>query len=542
VPPTPSFPVPAGRDARRILLPGWVDPAAVFAELYAENAYAVWLDAGADATTGVSYLAGAHERSWVVTADATAGTVTRFQPAAAAGIPVTTRHSVFEVLRADLARPEPTSPAGAPTAADADTVGFRLGWIGWLGYGLAQPASESAPGGQAPSNSGAPAGPSGRAPDAALLRVDRAIAFDHAARTVTLLVPAPAGEPAAAAPDDARAEAEIHAWVDDTSRRLAALGNTTRTGDRAARSRAAAAAPTDSAAAAEPVAPTVRWRHDADHYAALIRRCQDRITAGDAYQLCLTNEVTIAGRFDPVQVYRRLRATSATHHGGLLRFGAHSLLSASPEEFLSVSPNGRVRTRPIKGTRPRSDDPAADRMLRDDLLASAKERAENLMIVDLMRNDLGRVAALGSVAVTGLLQVESYPHVHQLVSTIEARLAPGVNAVDAVEAAFPAGSMTGAPKRSAMGILHDLEGGDRGVYAGAFGYLGADGALDLAMVIRSIVLGSDAASIGTGGGITALSVPDEEIEETRIKAAALIGAVLASAPGPDGADGPGLVT
>ena len=214
-----------------------------------------------------------------------------------------------------------------------------------------------------------------------------------------------------------------------------------------------------------------------------------------------------------------------SHHGGLLRFGAHALLSASPEEFLAVSPAGMLRTRPIKGTRPRSADPITDRMLRAELLASAKERAENLMIVDLMRNDLGRVAALGSVAVPALLQVESYPHVHQLVSTIEARLAPGLSAVDAIEACFPAGSMTGAPKASAMTILRALEGGERGVYAGAFGYLGLDGAADLAMVIRSIVLGPAGASIGTGGGITALSVADEEIEETRIKAAALIEAI-----------------
>ena len=147
------------------------------------------------------------------------------------------------------------------------------------------------------------------------------------------------------------------------------------------------------------------------------------------------------------------------------------------------------------------------------------------MIVDLMRNDLGRIAQLGTVTVSHLLAVESYAHVHQLVSTIEARLADGVTSTDAVAACFPAGSMTGAPKLSAMTILDGLEGGPRGIYAGAFGYFGLDGAVDLAMVIRSIVLDAAGVTIGTGGGITALSDPVEEIEETRVKAAALLAAL-----------------
>jgi para-aminobenzoate synthetase component I len=150
------------------------------------------------------------------------------------------------------------------------------------------------------------------------------------------------------------------------------------------------------------------------------------------------------------------------------------------------------------------------------------------MIVDLMRNDLARIAELGSVTVPSLLDVEEYAHVYQLVSTVQARLRHPLTALDVVQAAFPAGSMTGAPKQSAMTILHELEDGARGVYSGTFGYLGVDGSADLAMVIRSIVLTPSGASIGTGGGITALSDADEEIEETRVKARALL-AVLGAA-------------
>ncbi|RJT89276.1 anthranilate synthase component I family protein [Cryobacterium melibiosiphilum] len=328
-----------------------------------------------------------------------------------------------------------------------------------------------------------------RTEDAALLDLDRAIAFDHGAGTVTVLARAGAATWAA----------EVQALLD---------------------------APPIPAASpvleGELQCPVPRWRHSPGAYAELIHRCQGAIRAGDAYQLCLTNEIRLDIHPDPVAVYTRLRGENPTHHGGLLRFGAVSLLSASPEQFLAVTRGGQVTTKPIKGTRGRSADPREDAALRQELLASEKERAENLMIVDLMRNDLGRIARLGSVRVTTLLGVESYAEVHQLVSTVEARLASGIRGLDAVEACFPAGSMTGAPKQSAMTLLDALEDGPRGIYAGAFGYLGDDGAIDLAMVIRSIVIAPDGVSIGTGGGITALSHPAEEIEETRLKAAGLL--------------------
>jgi para-aminobenzoate synthetase component 1 len=517
-PPTQTFTV------RTSALTGWTDPALAFSVLHSSSRFAIWLDAGANARSGMSYLAAAHSGSRLVTASAAAGTVTVSYPLQPGDVPVTMAGSIFDVLRAELpAGPNAAAAlAGPSTSAPGEEPALGLGWVGWLGYGLAQPP-------------GAASVEKDAAPDAAMLFVDRAIAFDHAAGTVTLLVAVPEPDAGEAGPEWA---AHLEAWAHDIGERLAVARATATEPPPAAEP--ATAPPATAPPATAP--PVVRWRHDSATYARLIGACQERIAAGDAYQLCLTNEVTIAGDFDPAEVYRRLRTTSPSHHGGYLRFGPHALLSASPEEFLSVSPGGRLRTKPIKGTRPRSPDPVVDSRLSAELLASDKERAENLMIVDLMRNDLGRVARLGSVAVTALLQVESYPHVHQLVSTVEAVLAPGLGAVDAIEACFPAGSMTGAPKASAMAILSSLEAGDRGVYAGAFGYLGLDGAVDLAMVIRSIVLSPTGASIGTGGGITALSVAGEEIEETRIKAAALIRAVLASSAVPAAPTGPGLVT
>lgn len=476
---------------RSIPLEGWRDPADVFLALYRRNSHSFWLDAGADAVAGVSYLGAASSRSRLATASIAQGTVTVTVPGQPDRPPEVTRQSIFDFVRTELAeRPD--------FAADGPVDGFRLGWVGWLGYelgaqALAVPARTS------------------RYPDAALLYVDRLIRFDHAARSVTFLLLDRHGDDPAIGDE----------WADSI---------------RAALRTDAHMSAVASRPVAAPLAPgTAVWRHSAGEYIELIRACQEAIRRGDAYQVCLTNEVRVDVRPDPVDAYLALRTGSPTHHGGLLRFGDTALLSASPEQFLAVTPGGRVTTKPIKGTRPRSPDPRRDDELKRELETSEKERAENLMIVDLMRNDLGRIAELGSVAVTTLLEVESYAHVHQLVSTVEANLAPGLSAIDAIESCFPAGSMTGAPKISAMTLLHELEEGPRGIYAGAFGYLGADGGADLAMVIRSIVLDPDGASIGTGGGITALSDALEEIEETRIKASALLAVLGAPLPSPAGA-------
>lgn len=454
-------------------LSSWVDPETAFLALFASSPRAFWLDSGVHAAGGFSYLGDGAD---LLTASVTGGTVTRSPAIRTAPDATDTTHAtIFDALRAELA----TSSADAPGEL-APTGEFAAGWVGWIGY-------------EAGAHShGTPAHQS-RYPDAAFLRPARMLVFDHAAHVVTAV------ERCAAATITAPFD-----WLAGLSGQVPAPPH----------------APAESRPA--------RWRHPAPAYAALIAEAQAEIHRGNAYQLCLTNEVRVDGDFDPLEVYRRLRHSSPSHHGGLIVIDGTALVSSSPEQFLHVTPDGTVTTRPIKGTRPRGATPEDDARLESELLGSDKERAENLMIVDLMRNDLGRVAITGSVAVTQLLAVESYAQVHQLVSTVTARLADGVSAIDAVESAFPAGSMTGAPKISAMTILDRLEAGPRGIYSGAFGYVGDDGAVDLAMVIRSIVIDAGGASVGTGGGITALSVVDEEIEETRVKAAALLAALGAS--------------
>lgn len=363
-----------------------------------------------------------------------------------------------------------------PIDTSAAPAGFALGWVGWLGYELRGETM------------GEPITHPARTPDAAWLFVDRCLAFDHATREVVLL-----------ALDD------IEGYVAEVEGALAAVSRVE---------------PVETSPL-EP-APTATWAYSEPEYLAMIEACQAAIRDGDAYQLCLTTEVRVDARPDPFATYLALRGQSPTHHGALVVADGIALLSASPEQFLSVSPDGIVETRPIKGTRPRGAGEVDDQRLRAELEGSDKERAENLMIVDLMRNDLGRICRVGSVTVTSLLAVESYAQVHQLVSTVRGELAEGVTGVDAIRACFPAGSMTGAPKLSATRILDRLEARPRGLYSGVFGYVGLDGAIDLAMVIRSIVIDDEGCTVGTGGGITALSVPAEEVAETRLKAAALL--------------------
>nr|WP_272902471.1 aminodeoxychorismate synthase component I [Brevibacterium daeguense] len=275
-------------------------------------------------------------------------------------------------------------------------------------------------------------------------------------------------------------------------------------------------------------------RHDKQHYLDLIRRCQELIRAGETYEVCLTNMLEFPQGLSPLPTYLRLRAAARVPYGALLRCGSFSVLSASPECFLRVDADGWVETRPIKGTRPRGLTGVQDAELMAELTSSEKDRAENLMIVDLARNDLSRVCEHGSVHVPALFHVESFPSVHQLISTVRGRLRPQRTGFDAIRAAFPGGSMTGAPKRRTLRIIDDLEDGPRGVYSGALGWISLSGALELSVVIRTAVVTEDRATFGVGGAITALSDPEEEYEETLVKARTIASALLADDRAPSG--------
>ena len=273
--------------------------------------------------------------------------------------------------------------------------------------------------------------------------------------------------------------------------------------------------------------PSAVWQADLDRagYQHRICRILDHIRAGDIFQANFTMRFHTERPqgLDPVAAYRALRRLSAGPFAAFLRCGDRlTLASASPERFLSLSRDRRIEARPIKGTRPRSTDAAEDRASRDALCESEKDRAENLMIVDLIRNDIGRVAETGSVAVPALLSLESFATVHHLVSVVTARLRAGLSAVDLLRASFPGGSVTGAPKIRAMEIIDDCELARRGAYCGSILWLGCDGAMDSSIVIRTLAMTPDRVIAQAGGGIVADSDPAAEYDELRVKLAPML--------------------
>ncbi|GAA4992038.1 aminodeoxychorismate synthase component I [Actinopolymorpha pittospori] len=256
-----------------------------------------------------------------------------------------------------------------------------------------------------------------------------------------------------------------------------------------------------------------------DAYLRDVETCLARLRAGESYEICLTNTVEMPFTGTPLEVYRRLRRLNPAPYAAYLRLDGVHVLSASPERFLTVDREGYAESRPIKGTVPRSGDPGLDELARKELLTSTKTRAENLMIVDLVRNDLGRVCEPGSITVPAFLALESYATVHHLVSTVRGRLRAEVGPVGAARACFPPGSMTGAPKLRTMRILDELESRARGIYSGALGQFGLTGTADLSVVIRTAVIHEGRVTVGAGGAIVLDSDPVEEWDEMLVKAA-----------------------
>jgi anthranilate synthase component 1/para-aminobenzoate synthetase len=379
---------------------------------------------------------------------------------------------------------------------------FALGWLGCLGYELKRETGGT--------DLAAPT------PDAALIFAARAVVLDHAAGTAWLL--------ALDVPD-------ADEWFRDA--RAAVQAASVLAPD--------AEGPPNAGGSSGVVLsgpPAFHSRDTGAEYKAKIAAAQHEIAEGNSYEVCLTTTLSArvpAAELDPWRTYLALRRRNPAPFASYLRFGGLTLASTSPERFLKIASDGAMRAEPIKGTRRRASDPAEDARLHSELETSLKDRAENIMIVDLLRNDLSHFAVPGSVTVSRLCAIESYATVHQMVSTIDAQLRRGSSRAEAVAACFPAGSMTGAPKISTMAILDRLEGAGRGMYSGAVGYFSLNGATDLAVAIRTLVIrdagdGTAELTLGVGGAITADSDAGEEYEEIRTKAFGVLSTLGAEFP------------
>jgi para-aminobenzoate synthetase len=413
--------------------------------------------------------------------------------------------SIFDLLDGEMKdlRAEP------PLGVDRGLIG---GYVGYLGYELK-------------ADCGATNVHSSDLPDASLMLANRVVAVDHARDRTHLfaLVKSDVDGPKTA--DIERFSAHQHevaaqmAWLEEAAAVAAA-----------AICDPPAPRPLDPAA--EPGGHvTFHCGRGREQYLADIERSQAELAAGESYEVCLTDQISTDASPDPFALYRRLRRSNPAPFAAFLRFGDTAIVSSSPERFLSVGRDGAVQARPIKGTISRAEDPAEDAARKAELAADEKTRAEHLMIVDLLRNDLGRVSEVDSVRVPDLMVVEPYATVHQVVSTVTGQLEAGRSPVECVRNCFPGGSMTGAPKERTMEIIDELEDEARGVYSGAIGYFGVDGAVDLSIVIRTIVIRPGRTTIGAGGAIVMQSDPEEEFDEILLKARAPMAAIARTVTG-----------
>ena len=473
----------------------------LFERLFGAADYAFWLDS-ADAPTRLaqrSFLGasiGAQRR--VIAYDVQEQVVRAHR----AGETTSEPGSIFSALDRELAAHR-IDPEQLPSTLPAGLIG---GFVGYLGY-------------ECKADCGSTNVHRSDVPDAVLMLADRLVAVDHVAHRTHLL---------ALCRDD---ELQAQSWLADAE--AAARETLAPAGGNQPPPWQGVGVP-DETPVEEPV--SFRCGRGREQYLADIARCQVALSAGESYEICLTDQIHTDASPEPFDLYRLLRRRNPAPFAAYLRLGEMTVLSSSPERFLSVDRDRQVQARPIKGTAPRSADPIQDHELREQLLHDEKTFAEHLMIVDLLRNDLGRVCEVDTVRVPELMIVERYTTVHQLISTITGVLDRSRTPLECVRACFPGGSMTGAPKLRTMSIIDDIEREARGVYSGAIGYFGLDGSVDLSIVIRTIVMRPRATTIGAGGAIVMQSDPQEEFDEMLLKARAPMSAIAHAVTGSDAAD------
>jgi para-aminobenzoate synthetase len=489
--PAPPSEESGGLELRMRTIRGQAPTEHVYERLFADAEASFWLDS-ADAPTWLaqcSYMGTtAGTDRCFVTYDVDKGEVQIDR----GGVQTVQHKSIFDFLDRELKRIAVEPPEGVER-------GLVGGYVGYLGYELK-------------ADCGSPNVHSSDMPDAAMMLANRVVAVDHT-KDVTYVFALCRGE-----------DPEAELWL-EAARDLI---------------EGAIANPPAERPLAPPSEPaghvSFQSGRGRERYLADIAKSQAELLAGESYEVCLTDQFSTDASPEPFDLYRQLRRSNPSPFAAFLRLGENAIVSSSPERFLSVDRQRQVMARPIKGTISRVEDPAEDAARREELEGDEKTYAEHLMIVDLLRNDLGVVCDVDSVHVPDLMVIEPYATVHQMVSTIVGRLEDGRSAIDCVRATFPGGSMTGAPKERTMEIIDDLEEEARGVYSGSIGYFGADGSTDLNIVIRTIVMRPGRTTIGAGGAIVMQSDPQDEFDEILLKARAPMAAIARTVTGSEGAE------
>jgi para-aminobenzoate synthetase len=459
-----------------------VDTEAIFSDLYAGSSYAFWLDGGNTdgRSSRFSFMGDASgPLSEILTYSLATGEV---QIERAASAHETVAGDIFKLLDQRLVERRIES--------SEFPFNFNCGYVGFLGYELKALC-------------GSPNRHESETPDSIWIFADRLICVDHLEQSTYLLA---LGE------RSARSNKAAKAWLAGTAQLLVAQNSSPNI-------KADDVLVLKAQKIPDPETQLVR---DRTQYLADINECKHQLIAGETYEICLTNKLRLPMIGSPLDFYRRLRLSNPAPYAAFLRFRDVVIASSSPERFITIDQNKMVESKPIKGTIRRDGDAEIDRELAQSLQENSKTRAENLMIVDLVRNDLGRVCIPGSISVPKLMDVESYSTVHQLVSTVQGTLAEGISAVQCIRAVFPGGSMTGAPKMRTLAIIDRLETEARGIYSGTLGYLGLNGTCDMSIVIRTAVIHGREMSIGVGGAIVLNSDPLDEFEEMLLKGMALL--------------------
>jgi para-aminobenzoate synthetase len=452
-------------------LPFQGDPASIFQEVFSQYPSAVWLDSsqiipGFSRFSYMGALLGplAYQLSY----DAHTQTTTQIQEHSTTTYPM----SIFAYLKEALQRIKIKPAQNLP-------FDFHGGFIGYFGYELNQETACISDPKRSPH------------PDAQWLFLDRFIAFDHQEQCCYVV--------AVSSQDEM---ASNTAWLQALCETLHNISEIT-----------------PSSLPPYPVQGS--WLQSPADYRSRIQDCLDYIDSGDSYEICLTNKLQFSYQIDPFRYYINLRHCHPAPHAAFFKFSDLAIACSSMERFLKIDQHRQIETKPIKGTLPRGKTVYEDQQLAQDLQDNIKFRSEHLMIVDLLRNDLGKICQIESITVPDLMQVETYATVHQLVSRITGHLQPDVHGIDCIQHTFPGGSMTGAPKIRSMVLLNQVETQARGIYSGSLGYISLNGAIDLNIVIRTAEIMPHQISMGAGGAIVALSDIEEEFAEMDLKTRAL---------------------